>query len=302
MSLSWKEILTFSKQMFDLSQKQIAGYLVCSPSTISRAISGKSAFSYEAVNLYDRLFDPTNDKSPAHGENSESLLNHLKKLIEDAGFQDTISGLDTTDYKTFVIGLIRLVTKNQPTKGKTQKKDEAPLTALHKAKATPKDDTQSGEMRKIFEQEYCDCRINEFLTSGLLHGSNLELLPWVDRFIETLKHDVIELSSNDKSEDVNSKAMYNNICKYTKTLREYKDSLVTHIYELAELRRQEFMSPRIYRSHTWLYNDDNAASVDTAMRYLRGEVEIKSSINVDELLEYHRKKLDALYADICSAD
>lgn len=89
-------------------------------------------------------------------------------------------------------------------------------------------ETPSQQMLTIFVKAYRDCRISEFLSSDLYIGLNPDLLSWVDRFVEIIEFDVINLFEHDQTE-----IKYKKISQFNNALREYKNYLVknTHPWE-----------------------------------------------------------------------
>jgi hypothetical protein len=130
MGLSWSDLFSVLERMWELDQKRIAYYLGYHPSTISRLKKGGEIekFSIKSDELYRKLFDPENPSSPSHGNNEKNLLKELRDIITDLGLNDATSGLNTTDYKAFVMGLLKLVKKNE-FKNKAPKSNKSDPTA-----------------------------------------------------------------------------------------------------------------------------------------------------------------------------
>lgn len=119
MRLTWSNVIVITENMFDISQEQIAGYLKIDPATISRikkGITGKPQ-SFSPGDIFRKIYDPTNEESPASGSES-ALLSILKDVILEEGFKDIMQDLwdkqyENGDYKTFVMAMLKRTRSNR---------------------------------------------------------------------------------------------------------------------------------------------------------------------------------------------
>lgn len=147
-------------------------------------------------------------------------------------------------------------------------------------------------MLKIFKQEYNVCQIKKFLDSEWHNEINRNLFTWVDRFLETIESDIIQIYSGERL-DAKTKIIYDNISRYAKTLCKYKNDLVERIKKVHEWRRN---APSALASSINGYLK-NHPSEDT----VTVEPYCEPDIN-DEFLQHTRKKLDTFHTQICGND
>lgn len=105
MYLTEDHIISFAMQRWDLNKKEIAEkYLSCDPSKLSR-----KPLQEEPNMLYRNLFDIENKSSAAckEKENKTGLLGALKLFMVELGFQETLADIWDTDYKDFVMELLK---------------------------------------------------------------------------------------------------------------------------------------------------------------------------------------------------
>ena len=131
----------------------------------------------------------------------------------------------------------------------------------------PKNETISEQMYITFKQVFQDCNITEFLSNDLSEGINPGLLSWVDRFLETIESDILNLPIFQKEE-----IMLTNISRYTNEMRRYRNFI------------KEKMRPR-----TWGHNDGTLV-----FRY--GNVFEKDEFG--KTVKYYRKRLLSIYHEI----
>lgn len=153
-------------------------------------------------------------------------------------------------------------------------------------------DVISQQMLKIFKQEYSDCHIKEFLANDLCKEISRDTLTWVDRFVETIESDIIQIYSGERL-DAKTKIIYDNISRYAKTLCKYKNDLVERIKKVHEWRKN---APSALASSINGYLK-NHPSEDT----VTVEPYCEPDIN-DEFLQHTRKKLDTFHTQICGND
>lgn len=154
------------------------------------------------------------------------------------------------------------------------------------------DSTLSNRMLQIFQQEYNDCHIKEFLASDQRYEISRDLLAWVDQFVESIESDVIQIYPYDKLDD-KSKIMYESINRYAKTLCRYKSDLVKSIARSLALKKQAPAS-LVMSINRYLINNPGEDTV-TLGPFLQDEPN-------NDILKKYRKSLDALYTVICSGD
>jgi len=129
MTITWKEIFTLIMELFEIEhQSEIAISLDVHRSTISRIMSGeKKRLILKNSDLYDKIFNPKNENSPAykhcskHKEDEKGLLSSVKLKIAELGFSEAVNDRDNLSYKDYIMGLLRQAKDNQPTKNTIKK-------------------------------------------------------------------------------------------------------------------------------------------------------------------------------------
>ena len=125
MDLSWRHVFYLAEKMWELNQNNIAECLGVHRSTVSKLINGKQLrFSCRVEDIYKKLFDPTNEKSPACGKSEKALYYDFMQLIAEPDFDGDLGGLEYDDYKSLIISLLRAVKNNQPQKTISPRKKE----------------------------------------------------------------------------------------------------------------------------------------------------------------------------------
>lgn len=153
-------------------------------------------------------------------------------------------------------------------------------------------DLLSQQMLRIFEQEYSDCHIKEFLDSEWHNEINRDLFTWVDRFVETIESNIIQIYSGERL-DSKTKTIYDNINRYAKTLCKYKNDLVERIKKVHEWRRN---APSALASSISRYRINHPGEDTFAIEpYCEPVID-------DEFLQHTRKKLDTFHTQICGND
>ena len=157
MWLNWGDIFYLVGQVTGLNQTEIADLLNVDASVISRVKKGTTQkFNYEVDALYKKLFDPKNEALPIYKNKETILLDYLRDAIEEIGLQEKVVHLwDEKEYKTFVIGMLRIV-KNEPsTKGNPNVKGN-PLMSPAVESAVVSD---AGGYNFVFEVDYTNPHI-----------------------------------------------------------------------------------------------------------------------------------------------
>ena len=297
MSLSWEDFFTIVEEMWELNQKEVAGYLGCKSSTITRIRNGETKKPRITIEqLYEKLFDPTNENSPTYGKKEKDIWADLIKIIKNAesdgdiqkgviqkieNFIEIIKNAGSEgarkkkiviqeiekkeDYKTFVMELIRLTKINQPPKEKPKDKKDDPSEA----------------MREIFKQAYNDYRISDFSSQYffLVSLTPKELLDGIDGFIKTIEFEIIEPYSYANTEEI-----YKNIYRYIEILRRHKYDLETKIGQW----RDELM-----------FHGISSHSSDVLNQIIPINSKGNDVGKIDTLFKDNRKKLEKLYNLIC---
>ena len=119
--ITWSDIILIIEKMFDLRQTDIAKRLGVNKATISRLKRGKirrPTFSEKETckKLYEKVFEPTNEKSPAKKSEGE-LLVELKYILQETGFQGIMEDLwmeeiTKANYKKFVMTMLERTVSN----------------------------------------------------------------------------------------------------------------------------------------------------------------------------------------------
>lgn len=114
MNITWKDLFNLANALWGINDAKIADLLGVHPSTISKLKSGKQeTFNKSYEELYYCLFDPEKIEDRPLRERPEILINDLKREIRTAGLEIPEKLLSQTQYKDFVIELLKLV-KNPP--------------------------------------------------------------------------------------------------------------------------------------------------------------------------------------------
>lgn len=115
MKITWIHIIEIISTMWDINQTKIANCLGVNPSTITKLKTGKQlSFSKSYKVIYTTLFDPENPDSPAKNDDPNILLQELKDIIKQKDLDFPEEDFSETDYKEFVIKLLRLAKRNEP--------------------------------------------------------------------------------------------------------------------------------------------------------------------------------------------
>lgn len=114
MNITWKDLFNLVNALWGINDAKIADLLGVHPSTISKLKSGKQkTFNKPYKELYHCLFYPEKIHDRPLRERPKILLNYLKTEIRTAGLEIPEKLLSQTQYKNFVIELLKLV-KNPP--------------------------------------------------------------------------------------------------------------------------------------------------------------------------------------------
>ena len=127
MSLTWKDANLIIEDMFSLNAKAIADYLGVNSSTINRVKNGITQhFTLTPKEIFEKIFDPTNEKSPANKIGDEKYLFAMfKETIEKSGFSNVMDDMwelehNKSNYKEFVVKFLKRVKWNPPSKDKNK--------------------------------------------------------------------------------------------------------------------------------------------------------------------------------------
>lgn len=134
MEFTWKQLIELIEETFEINQSQLATYLGVNKSTIARLQNGTTHhFSFNNSEIYQKVFDPTNPKSPAHEKNptvssqelEHSVLDTMKQIMESRNWIDSAKEINSNEYKGYIIRLIDLVrTNSMLSKKKNAERDE----------------------------------------------------------------------------------------------------------------------------------------------------------------------------------
>lgn len=262
--ITWKDVFEIIKEMFNINQDKIADLMGMGVKkyTISKIKSGKQAPPFSIEDMYQKIFDPNTQESPAN-DTEKFLLFALEEIIE-TGFKEVNETMKDCwieddkykagDYKIFAMRML------ERTKCVSSFKDETEISVPNSKKVELQSQPDMDRMLQIFKQTYRECHILEFLGSELFPGIDPKLLFWVERFIKTIKHDILECFQNKKTEQ-----MYINISRYNEALDEYRCYL---------------------KENTCLWSRD----IDRL---------VPKNDDYKESVKYYRKRLISLHQEIC---
>lgn len=303
----WEETIDVITKTFEVKQKEISKCLHISESTLSRIKNGKGKASFDYNRVFHDVFDPNNEKSPAHEmmETEEELLIRLKKIIENCfkNVQKVLSDYncwEITDYETFVLKWLRLTGKALTAEDYDNKERLECLT-----------EAPNEQMVRIFEQSIAEYNIISYIYNLPKYLSNGFPL-WnqcsdMGDFIKTIQDKVLEKFFMWQKEDVFIK-----IREFNRTLKSYKESCY-------------FLHADVLNDHCIIWtpdinvaDDDIIAVIDSERAKInckRVEIEKYSNQNVseekakiDEELSQldithdivtYRKQLCELFEEIC---
>lgn len=109
MNFTWIDVINLIEQMWEIKPNELAVYLKVNPSTISRIKNGITLQpNIRVEDIYNNLFCPVKKGSRAFGKDPKESLEILKDIIKGNGLDEVTKTLDDSDYKKFVIGLLKL--------------------------------------------------------------------------------------------------------------------------------------------------------------------------------------------------
>lgn len=222
MEFTWKNIFDLVNKMWGLNQSRIASYLEVNESTISKLKTGNQ-FKFERPynELYKKLFDPTNPKIPAYGNNPKALLWELKENIKEAGWADITKGLNIEDYEKFVIGLFRLANENQSKQG-AGKQNEPHNIAESKNNNQKVNEIQPERMLDVCRECFEGYSIDKFIDSDPADFIKSYIFKDMFKVVGFIQCKHKNEDSPDKHSDV-----YLNIIKFADDLLAYIEFLKT---------------------------------------------------------------------------
>lgn len=257
MKFTWVSFFKLVERMWDLNQNSIANYLGYHRATISKLLNGKQkSFSKSANEIYQTLFDPTNQKlSHVFMMDEKYLLNNFIQEISKMGLSKTIENIEYNDYNTFILELAGLAKESQPAKDARTKQPKNDITPKHQ-KVTSDNQSKPEYMLNIFKQNFSDYDIHGFFRvyPGLSFDS---------RYREDAKTFISSMKYNQNREDILDKdtEVYQKIICFTDLLLGYYKYLFDrmeekHIYDAKNSNqyRVEYAPP----------TDDEAFKTETA--------------------------------------
>ena len=157
MWLNWGDIFYLVGQVTGLNQTEIADLLNVDASVISRVKKGTTQkFNYEVDALYKKLFDPKNEALPIYKNKETILLDYLRDAIEEIGLQKKVAHLwDEKEYRTFVIGMLRIVKNESSTKGNPNVRGNPLMSPAVKSAVV----SDAGGYNFVFEVDYANPHI-----------------------------------------------------------------------------------------------------------------------------------------------
>lgn len=123
MGISWKQFFDLIEKLYEVKESEIAMALEVNRSVISKLKNGKQQDSrLKAKDLYTKIFDIENKDSLTYkfhkgNNNLKSALDEMKEVIKETDLTEQVRMLDDSEYKSFVMKLIKLIDRgknNQP--------------------------------------------------------------------------------------------------------------------------------------------------------------------------------------------
>lgn len=149
MKFTWKHFLTIIEKTFEVNESKIAECLDVNKSTISRHKNGQTSnMRLGNKEIFEKLFSLENSTSLAceKGYTSEaSLLYTLKQIIESEHLVEETKEIQNCEYRSYIMGLMRLARTNSP---KSSKKGEN-ISSNSTEYAPPKNSTAMNVDSKI---------------------------------------------------------------------------------------------------------------------------------------------------------
>ena len=153
--ITWGDTIGIILDMFStVNQKQLAGLLGISVSSLSKIKTGKRKGSFESEAVFNQVFNPDMTSSPAK-DTPRYLLNSLKDIIGSPKYEKVYKGMadcwNETDYKTFVITLLNR------TRNKVQNSDDSVPACLPQSDSAGISTVGSPSVRLHFLPHSDDC-------------------------------------------------------------------------------------------------------------------------------------------------
>lgn len=275
--ITWKDTIEIIKRTFSIEQIEIANCLNITESQLSKVKTGKSKTvpsNFASSHVFRKIFDPSNEDSPASGkETPEYHLDVLKSIIqtEFAQVREDLSDFwNEKDYKTFVIGLLDRTNLAKPPKDRTAQLASKKQPLLGDLRCNT-----SKDVFDFFNQAVLDYRIKLFVES--VDPSSIMDIDYIEKcskFIEVIKSDSWIPCTADAIAE--TKSIVQKVYLFADVLNEYILYLGKNMHPADQVQAPTVFVP--------LYRDED----------------VKWALDFGGRVQNYRQKLVSIYLEICN--